>query len=88
MVKQITQCDVLSSGTTLLAGRVILAFWSLAIYPIDLLEIEMTVKESKGKICKEGTNNEQNVHVETSHFYVSHLLKWLYKVFLRALPDS
>lgn len=87
-VKQITLCDILSSGMTLLAGRVILAFWSLAIYPIDLLEIEMTVKESKGKICKEGRNNEQNAHVETSHLYVSHLLKLLYEIFLRVLTDS
>lgn len=87
-VKQITLCDILSSEMTLFAARVILAFRSLAIYPIDLLEIEMMVKESKGKICKEGTNNEQNAHVETSHFYVSHLLKILYKIFLRVLTDS
>lgn len=87
-VKQITLCDILSSEMTLFAARVILAFRSLAIYPIDLLEIEMMVKESKGKICKEGTNNEQNAHVEASHFYVSHLLKILYKIFLRVLTDS
>lgn len=87
-VKQLTLCDILSSEMTLFAARVILAFRSLAIYPIDLLEIEMMVKESKGKICKEGTNNEQNAHVETSHFYVSHLLKILYKIFLRVLTDS
>lgn len=87
-VKQITLCDILSSEMTLFAARVILAFRSLAIYPIDLLEIEMMVKESKGKICKEGTNNEQNAHVETSHFCVSHFLKILYKIFLRVLTDS
>lgn len=87
-VKQITLCDILSSGMTLLTRRVILAFWNLDINPIDLLEIEMTVKESKGKIHKEGTNNEQNAHVETSHFYVWHLFKLLYKIFLRILTDS
>lgn len=56
-VKNIALCDILSLGLTLLVRRVILPFWILGIYLIDLLEIEMTVTESKDKICKEGTNN-------------------------------
>lgn len=87
-VKQITLCDILSSGMTLLAGRVILPFWNLDTCPIDLLEIEMTVKKSKGEIHKEVTDSEQNAHVETSHFYFSHILKLLPKIFLRVLTDK
>lgn len=48
----------------------------------------MTVKKSKGEIHKEVTDSEQNAHVETSHFYFSHILKLLPKIFLRVLTDK
>lgn len=58
IVKQIALCDIISSGMTFFSRRVMLAFCQWGVYPIDLLEVEMIVKEYKDKVCQEGTNND------------------------------
>lgn len=78
--KQIALCDFLFSGTALLARRVILAFRSLCVYPIELLEIKKRVNDPEDKMWKEGTNNDWNAGVETSHLYVPPFFFYYYYI--------